>query len=61
MWGEWTVQNGAVLGKTGKSAFGNAEVGLFLDEGRDWEDIELELDLMETGSGVVYPGPFLRV
>ena len=61
VWGEWTVQNGAVFGKTGKSTFGNAEVGLFLKEGRDWDDIELELDLMETGSGVVFPGPFLRV
>ena len=61
VWGEWTVQNGAVFGKTGTSTFGHAEVGLFLKEGRDWDDIELELDLMETGSGVVYPGPFLRV
>jgi len=61
VWGEWTVKNGAVFGKTGKSTFGSAEVGLYLNEGRDWDDIELELDLMETGVGVVYPGPFLRV
>lgn len=61
VWGEWTVKNGAVFGKTGKSSFGHAEVGLYLNEGRDWDDIELELDLMETGSGVVYPGPFLRI
>jgi len=61
VWGEWTVQNGAVFGKTGKSTFGSAEVGLYLNEGRDWGDIEVDLDLMETGSGVVYPGPFLRV
>ena len=61
VWGEWTVRNGTVFGKTGKSLFGNAEVGLYLDEGKDWSDIEVELDLMETGSDVVYPGPFLRV
>lgn len=61
VWGEWTVKNGAVFGKTGKSTFGSAEVGLLLDEGRDWDDIEVELDLMETGAGAVYPGPFLRV
>ncbi|KAL9989405.1 hypothetical protein ACROYT_G003952 [Oculina patagonica] len=61
VWGEWTVKNGAVFGKTGKSTFGHAEVGLYLDEGKDWGDIEVELDLMETGSATVYPGPFLRV
>lgn len=61
VWGEWSVNNGAVFGKTGKSPFGNAEVGLYLKEGINWGDIEVELDLKETGSGVVYPGPFLRV
>ncbi|KAJ7360255.1 hypothetical protein OS493_016885 [Desmophyllum pertusum] len=50
-----------MFGKTGTSFFGNAEVGLYLNEGSNWRDIEVELDLMETGSGVVHPGPFLRV
>ena len=49
VWGEWTVKSGAVFGKTGTSSHGNGEVGLFLNEGRDWGDIEVELDLMETG------------
>ena len=61
VWGEWSVRNGTVFGKTGKSLFGNAEVGLYLIEGVNWRDIELELDMKETGAGVVYPGPFLRV
>lgn len=61
VWGEWTVRNGTMFGKTGTSLFGNAEVGLYLNEGSNWGDIEVELDLMETGSGVVHPGPFLRV
>ena len=50
-----------MFGKTGKSLSGNAEVGLYLNEGRYWSDIEVELDLMETGSGAVNPGPFVRV
>ena len=61
VWGDWTVSNGAVFGKTGRSSFGHAEVGLYLNEGRDWSDIEVELDFMERGSGTVFPGPFLRV
>lgn len=59
VWGEWIVQNGIVFGKMGMLVFGYVEVGLFLDEGRDWEDIELEFDLMEIGLGVVYFGLFL--
>lgn len=61
VWGEWLVKNGTVFGKTGKSPFGGAEVGLFLKNGIDWRNVEVELDLMETGRDVVYPGPFLRV
>ena len=61
VWGEWSVKNGTVFGKTGKSPFGSAEVGLHLKAGIHWRDIEVELDIKETGSGVVHPGPFLRV
>ena len=61
VWGEWTVKNGHLFGKTGKSAFGYAEVGLYLTKGKAWKDIEVDLDFMETGSHVVYPGPFFRV
>ena len=49
VWGEWSVKNGAVFGKTGTSSYGHAEVGLLLNEGKEWGDIEVELDLMETG------------
>ena len=60
-WGEWTVKNGSLFGRTGVSIFGSGEVGLYLKQGKGWGDIELELDLMETGSNTVYPGPFFRV
>ena len=50
-----------MLGKTGKSAFGLAEVGLYLTKGKAWKDIEVDLDFMETGSHVVYTGPLFRV
>ena len=61
VWGEWSVKSGVVFGKTGKSSSGLGEVGLYLKEGGNWRDVEVELDLQETGSGVVYPGPFLRI
>ena len=61
VWGEWSVRNGSLFGKTGKSLFGNAEVGLYLKEGEGWRDIEVELDFMETGSNVVFSGPLFRV
>ena len=61
VWGEWSIKNGQVFGKTGKSSFGYAEVGMYLKEGVNWGDVEVELDLKETGAGVVFPGPFLRV
>ena len=61
VWGEWDVKNGSLFGKTGRSPYGNGEVGLYLKEWKGWGDIEVQLDLMETGTGTVYPGPFLRV
>ena len=59
-WGDWTVKNGTVFGKTSFSPYGKAEVGLYVKGGAEWKDIEVELDMMETGSGVVHPGPFMR-
>ena len=61
VWGEWTVKNGSLFGKTGASLYGWGEVGLYLKQGKRWGDIEIELDLMETGANVVFPGPFFRV
>ena len=61
VWGEWTVKNRSLFGKTGRSWYGSGEVGLYLKEGKGWDDIEVELDLMETGTNSVYPGPLLRV
>lgn len=61
VWGEWTVENGSLFGKTGISIFGSGEVGLYLKQGKGWGDVEVELDLMETGSGNEYPGPFFRI
>lgn len=61
VWGEWVVKNGSLFGKTGRSPFGYGEVGLYLKKGKGWGDIEVQLDLMETGTDTVYPGPFLRV
>jgi len=61
VWGEWTVKNGTLFGRTGASMFGHGEVGLYLNQGKEWGDIEVELDFMETGSNTVFPGPFFRV
>jgi len=60
-WGEWTVKNGTLFGRTGVSIFGSGEVGLYLKQVKGWGDIELELDLMETGLSTLYRGPFFRV
>ena len=63
-WGEWSVQNGTLLGSTmqtkdlGKDAM---EVGLYVQSGFQWKEVEIELDLMETGSINSAPGPFLRL
>lgn len=34
VWGEWTVKNGSLFGKTGRSPYGYGEVGLYLKEGK---------------------------
>jgi len=63
-WGQWSVQNGRLLGSTMQSkdlVKGNIEVGLYLKSGFQWKDVEVELDLMETGKKVSAPGPFLRL
>ena len=65
VWGEWSVQNGRLLGNTMKSKdVGNdaAEIGVYLKSGFHWKDVEVELDLMETSqSGKATTGPFLRL
>ena len=63
-WGKWSVQNGRLLGDTMKTrdlGKGNVEVGLYIKSGFQWKDIEVELDMMETGSIKSAPGPFLRI
>lgn len=61
-YGKWTVQNGRLLGDTmaikGRDYI---EVALYLKSGFSWRDIEVELDMMETGSRKSCPGPLLRV
>ena len=63
-WGKWSVQNGRLLGSTMQSkdlGRDNVEVGLYLQSGFQWKDVEVELDLMETGKHSSAPGPLLRV
>ena len=63
-WGKWSVQNGRLLGSTMQSRdlnSDNFEIGLYLKSGFQWKDIDVELDLMETGKTRSSPGPFLRV
>ena len=63
-WGKWSVQNGRLLGNTMQSkdlGRDNVEVGLYLQSGFQWKDVDVELDLMETGKTASSPGPFLRV
>ena len=63
-WGKWSVQNGRLLGSTMQSKdLGRdyVEIGLYLQSGFQWKDVEVELDLMETGKHISSPGPFLRV
>ena len=63
-YGKWSVQNGRLLGNTMQTkdlGKGNMEVGLYLQSGFQWKDVEVELDLMETGSKQSSPGPFLRL
>lgn len=61
VWGEWTVKNGMLFGKTGTSTHGSGEVGISFNRGKHWEDVEVELDLMETDANIAFPGTFLRV
>ena len=63
-WGKWSVQNGRLLGSTMQSkelTKDNIEVGLYLKPGFQWKDVEVELDLMETGASKSCPGPLLRL
>ena len=63
--GEWSVQNGRLLGNTMKSKDASndaAEIGIYLKSGFHWKDVEVELDLMETSRlGKAATGPFLRL
>ena len=63
-WGKWSVQNGRLLGSTMQTRDPGGvpvEIGLYLQSGFQWKDVEVELDLMETGTKRSSPGPFLRV
>jgi len=63
-WGQWSVQNGRLVGSTMQSKDlnnDNVEVGLYLKSGFQWKDVEVELDLMETGKKLTATGPFLRL
>ena len=61
-YGKWSVKNGRLLGDTMQTKSNdNVEIGLFVKSGFQWKDVEVELDLMETGSKKSSPGPFLRV
>ena len=63
-WGKWSVQNRRLLGSTMQSkdlGKGNMEVGLYLQSRFQWKDVEVELDLMETGTKLSSTGPFLRL
>ena len=60
-WGSVSVENGVLKLKTGASPTGDlAEISVFVKNGQEWEDIEVELDFDEKNS-VSYPGPFMRV
>ena len=65
VWGQWSVQNGRLLGNTMKSKNvnnDNVEPGVYLKSGFQWKDVEVELDLMETSRlGKASTGPFLRL
>ena len=63
-WGKWNVQNGRLLGSTMQTRDPGSvpvEIGLYLQSGFQWKDVEVELDLMETGKHISSPGPLLRV
>ena len=51
-WGKWSVQNGRLLGSTMQTrdlSKDAVEIGLYLKLGFQWKDVEVELDMMETG------------
>ena len=64
IWGKWSVQNGRLLGSTMQTkdlGKGYVEIGLYVQSGFQWKDVEVELDLMETGNKLSATGPFLRL
>ncbi|XP_015767572.1 PREDICTED: uncharacterized protein LOC107346304 [Acropora digitifera] len=65
VWGQWSVQNGRLLGNTMKSIDVNndiVEIGVYLKSGFHWKDVEVELDLMEISQlRKAATGPFLRL
>jgi len=60
--GKWSVQKRRLLGDTMQGSIkDHMEIGLYVKSGFTWKDIEVEMDLMETGTKSSAPGPFLRV
>ena len=60
-WGIIDVVNGALKLITDATPTGdNAEISVFVKNGQEWEDIEVDLDFSEMNNNVA-PGPFLRV
>ena len=60
-WGNINVENGVLKLKTDTTPTGdNAEISVFVKNGQEWEDIEVDLDFNERNNEVA-PGPFLRV
>ena len=60
-WGIIDVVNGALKLITDATPTGdNAEISVFVKNGQEWEDIEVDLDFNEMNNNVA-PGPFLRV
>ncbi|CAB4038787.1 Hypothetical predicted protein [Paramuricea clavata] len=59
-WGSVNVVNGQLVLKTGKTQGDNAEVAIYVKQGNNWHDVEVELDFKERHKSV-YPGPFLRL
>ena len=60
-WASTAAINGKLEMKTGQTPTGdNGEVAIFVKDGEEWKDIEVELDMMEKNNDK-YPGPFLRI
>ena len=60
-WGSIGVEDSMLKLKTGATPTGDSsEISVFVKNGEEWEDIEVELDFNEKNSGA-YPGPFLRI